>query len=134
MKAIKTKMITMGLVSLFTIGLTQPSWSAGKGENPVELKVISNVDNAPLFQFKANNEVESEYTLKVKDANGVLLYSETLKGKNVLRKYKLDLSDADISDVLNVRFEVTNIQTKETFVYKISRNSRVVEDVIVAQL
>ncbi len=134
MKAIKTKMITMGLVSLFTMGLSQPSWSTGKGESPVQLQVISNENNSPLFQFKANNGEETEYLLKVKDANGTLLFSELLRGTNVLRKYQLDLSDADITDVLNVRFEVTNTKTKKSYVYKISRNSRVVEDVIVALL
>lgn len=135
MKAInKTKMITMGFISLFTIGLSQPSWSFAKGENPIEFKVIGNVNNSPVFQFKGNNLEENEYLLKVKDADGLVLFAETLKGKNVFRKYQLDLSTADTYDALDVRFEVTSLKTKETFIYTVKRNSRVIEEVVVAKL
>ena len=135
MKAIKqVKMITMGCMSLFIMGTTQPSWAQTKSENPVELNVVGRLNSSPLLELKAKNQDENEYILRVKDASGVLLYSERLNGKNILRKYQLDISDADSYDALNVRFELTSVKTKETFTYTVSRRSRVVEDVMVAKL
>ena len=135
MKAIKqVKMITMGCMSLFIMGTTQPSWAQTKSGNPVELNVVGRLNSSPLLELKAKNQDENEYILRVKDASGVLLYSERLNGKNILRKYQLDISDADSYDALNVRFELTSVKTKETFTYTVSRRSRVVEDVMVAKL
>ena len=135
MKAITTtKMFTLALASLFITGLSQPSFALTNEETPVEFKVISNVNNSPLFELKANNKEENVYILRVKDANGQLIYSETIKGTNILRKYKLDLSEADTNDALNLRFEVQSVNTKETFVYNVRRNRTVVDDVIVAKL
>lgn len=135
MKAIKqVKMITMGCMSLFIMGSSQPAWAQTKSENPVELNVIGRKNNSPLLELKASNTNGNEYILKVKDASGMLLYTETLNGKNILRKYQLDISDADTYDALNVRFEVISVSTKETFTYTVSRSSRLVEDVMVAKL
>lgn len=135
MKAInKTKNIVTGLVALFTVGFTNPSFSQSKSESPIEIRVIGNINDSPLFQFTANNTEVSAYLIKVKDADGNLLYSESLKGKNVWRKYRIDITKEDLDDAFKVRFEVTNLKSHETFVYNATRNSRVVEDIVVAKL
>jgi hypothetical protein len=136
MKTIRrTKMIAIGFITMFIVGFTQPSFSYYKTENPVEFKMIGNVNHAPLFQLKAANVEGNEYLLKVKDANGILLYSEVLKGKNISRKYQLDLGESVTDeDALNIRFEVVNLKSHETMVYNIVRNRRMVEDIVVAKL
>lgn len=134
MKAInKTKMITLGFMSFFIMGFSQPSWSYNKSKSPIEFNVLPGL-SSPSFQFKANNSEVNEYLVKVKDADGDVLYSEILKGKNLLRTYRIDMSNVDINDGFNVRFEVTNVKSKETFVYNATRKSRLVEDIIVAKL
>jgi hypothetical protein len=135
MKAInKTKVITLGLMSFFIIGFSQPSWSYDTGKSPIEFAAIGNLNHSPLFEFKANNTEAAEYVIKVMDADGNLLYSEILKGKNVTRKYRIDMGDTDLNDGFRLRFEVTNVKAKETFVYNATRKSRVVEDIEVAKL
>jgi hypothetical protein len=135
MKAInKTKAITLGFMSFFIIGLSQPSWSYDAGKSPIEFNAISTPEQSPLFEFKANNTETTEYLIKVMDVDGNLLYSEILKGKNLLRKYRIDMTGVDKADGFNLRFEVTNIKAKETFVYNATRKSRVVDDIVVAKL
>ena len=135
MKAInKTKMITLGFMSLFIIGFSQPSWSYNKSKNPIEFYAIGSPNHSPSFQFRANSGEVTEYLVKVKDADGEVLYSEILKGKNLLRTYRIDMSNVDINEGFDVRFEVTNVKSKETFVYNATRKSRTVEDIVVAKL
>lgn len=133
MKAINKKIITIGF-ALFIIGFTNPSFSQNKSENPIEFRIIGNVDENPVFKLAANNTEEGEFLIKIKDANNNLLFSENLKGKNIWRKYRIDIFDEDLTSSFNVRFEVTNLKSNETFVYNAIRKSRVVDDIIVAKL
>lgn len=134
MKAInKTKTFALGLISLFILGFTQPSFSYSKTQDPIEFYVLPSVNNNPLFQFRATNTEVTEYLIKVKDGDGNMLYSESLKGKNLLRKYQFDITP-EVSSPFDVTFEVTNLQTQKTFVYKASRKTREVQDIILAKL
>ncbi len=130
----KVKAITAGLILILTMGFIQPVLSADKGENPVEFKFISNLVTGPVFQLKLNNANEGEFLIKVKDAQGNLLHSETLKGINVSRKYQVAVDLQEIYDGYTIRFEITQKETKQTLIYNISRNSRLVEDIVVARL
>ncbi len=129
----KTKMITMGLISIFIMGKAQSSF-ANNGKDPVELKAISNLNKQPVFQLKMNNADAGEFVVRVKDGNGDVLYSETLKGKNVTRTYKFDINEESLFDSFNVQFEITSVKTHETSVYKITSNNREIQDIIVAKL
>ena len=135
MKAIKqVKMITMGCMSFFIMGTSNIAWAQVKSENPVELNVVGKRNNSPLLELKAINKDGIEYVLKVKDAEGSVLYSETLHGQNILRKYQLDINEVNTYDNLDVLFEITSVATGETFKYTVSRSSRLVEDIMVAKL
>ena len=135
MKAInKTKMITLGLASFFIMGSSQPLLANDKTKSHIEFNLVGRVNQSPQFQFKANNSEVGEYLVKVKDANGNILFSEILKGVNVWRNYRIDMSDADLTEGFNVRFEVTNLKTRENYIYNATRSTRLVEDIVVAKL
>ena len=74
------------------------------------------------------------FSTKAQNRTLGFVYSENLKGINVWRKYRIDITKEDFDDDFKVRFEVTNLKSHETFVYNATRNSRVVEDIIVAKL
>jgi hypothetical protein len=131
----KTKMITMGLISIFIMGSTDTTFANPVNQDPVELKAISNLNKQPMFQLKMNNAETGEFLVKVKDENGDLLYTETLKGQNVSRKYQLDISEDELfGSSFHVRFEITSVKTHETFIYNVTRSNRQVEEIIVAKL
>ena len=129
-----TTIITMGF-SHSTKGFSQASTTSLRYETPVEFKFVSKADGRPLFQLNMNNKEEDQFIVKVKDADGKVLYSETLTGKNVWRKYVLDVSEDDFNDEeFKLRFEVKRIKTHDTFVYNVTRNTRIVSDLSIAQL
>jgi hypothetical protein len=135
MKAInKTKVITLALASFFIMGSSESVLAYDNGKSPIEFTLVGRVNQSPQFQFKANNTEVGEYQVKVKDADGNILFSEILKGVNVWRNYRIDLTEADLTDAFKVRFEVTNLKTKDSYIYNATRSSRVVEDIIVAKL
>src|SRR5579862_887526 len=92
-QAIKTtRMITMGLFTLCTMGLSTATFAGVKSDNPMEFKFIGKLQDRPVFQLNLNNDEAEEYFIKVKDENHDVLYSEKVKAKNAnfSRKYALD--------------------------------------------
>lgn len=137
-QAVKTtKMITMGLFTLCTMGLSHATYAGVKNDNPIEFKFIGKFNSNPVFQLNLNNDDTEVYFISIKDANNSLLYSEKVKATNAnyTRKYRLDIDEADLSAYgFGVKVEVTSAKTHKTQVYKISSQTTVKEDIIVAQL
>ncbi len=132
-----TKMVTMGLFTLCTMGLSHATFAGVKNENPIEFKFIGKFRNNPVFQLNLNNDGSEVYFITIKDASNTVIYSEKVKATDVnfTRKYRLDIDDADLSDYgFGVKVEVTSAKTHKTQVYRISTQKTVKEDIIVAQL
>lgn len=135
MKAInKTRAVVIALLGIFILGFTPPALCKDEYPTPVQLTATGNPNRQPLFELKVNNAETAEYLVMVKDENGELLFSEKLKGKNISRKYQLDTNLEEFNAVFNVRFEITMLNTRETFIYNVTRKSRVVQDIVVAKL
>ena len=137
-QAIKiTKMITIGLFTFCTMGLSQATFAGLKSDDPIEFKFVGKIKNHPVFQLNLNNSEAEDYFIRVKDENYDLLYSEKVKAKaaNFSRKYGLDIEDADLNAPgFAVIVEVTSSKTHITQVYKISSQSTVTENIVVAKL
>ncbi|HEY9364560.1 MAG TPA: hypothetical protein VIQ00_14935 [Chitinophagaceae bacterium] len=130
-----TRMMTLGLIILCTMGLSQTSFAGVKNTEPVELKYVGNVESRPVFQLNLNNEEADEYVVNIKDAGSNLIYTEKIKGANLSRTYKFDIEEADFkSQDFGLRFEVTSTKTRKTQVYEISSNTQVIENIVVAKL
>jgi hypothetical protein len=130
-----TRVITLGLFTLCTMGLSQATFAGSKTDNPVELKFIGKFKNRPVFQLNLNNNETEQYFINIKDEYNTVLYSEKIKGENISRKYQLDIDDADLnSSTFGVRVEVTSAKTHKTQVYKISSHKSVTENIVVAKL
>ncbi len=90
-QAIKTtKMITMGLFTLGTMGLSQATFAGVKTESPIEFKFIGKTNNQPVFLLNLNNNDAEEYFISIRDESNTVLYSEKLKATevNFSRKYR----------------------------------------------
>src|SRR5664279_2151984 len=130
-----TKMITMGLFTLCTLGFTNATFAGTKTDTPAELKFIGKIKNQPVFELNLNNDASDEYYINIKDANYNVLYSEKIKGENLSRKYQLDIDASQLSAPdFGVRVEVTSAKTHKTEVYKISSQTSVTEKIEVAKL
>jgi len=132
-----TRMITIGLFTLCTMGLSQATFAGIKSDDPIELKFIGRFNNRPVFQLNLNNTDPENYLIRIKDGNQDVLYSEKVKATdaNFSRKYGLDIDEADLNDpAFAVIVEVTSSKTHVTQVYKISSHRSVTENIIVAKL
>jgi hypothetical protein len=137
-QAIKaTRMITMGIFTLCTMGISQATFAGSKTENPVEFKFIGKVKSNPVFQLILNNNEAEEYYISVKDENHTVLYWEKIKATNpnFTRNYRLDIEEDDLNAPgFGVTVEVTSAKTHKTNVYNISSHTTVKENIIVAKL
>ena len=129
-----TRKIAAGLIILFMTGFTQAAVPADKKENGSELRFLGKYSNGPLFLLNLNNAEEGEFIIRIKDGDGIELYSERITGKKIARKYKVAIESPELYESFNVRFEVTSIKTKETFVYNVTNSSHLVDEISVARL
>ena len=132
-----TRMITMGLFTLCTMGLSQATFAGAKTDNPIEFKFIGKIKNHPVFQLNLNNNEAEDYFIRIKDENSDLLYYEKVKAKyaNFSRKYGLDIEEGELNaPEFAVTVEVTSAKTHKTRVYKISSHITRTENIIIAKL
>ncbi len=124
------KLITLALAAFLTIGLSQSGF-AGTGGNS-ELVYAGSSGNQPVFILTLHNSESADYVVTIRDASNQVLLADKLSGANISRKYRLDTDDAEL--IGGTTFEVTNRNTNETTVYKISKTTTIVQDVVVAKL
>jgi len=132
-----TRMITMGLFTLCTLGLSQATFAEVKTDNPIEFKFIGKIKNHPVFLLNLNNNEAEDFFIRIKDENADLLYYEKVKATyaNFSRKYGLDIEEAELNAAeFAVTVEVTSAKTRKTQVYKISSHITRTENIIVAKL
>ncbi len=103
-----------------------PSARAGfyNGTSPVELKLVSQKNESRIFQLILNNAEVTEYKIVIRDENYTVLYADKLKGKTLNRKFELKSEDPLINEGA-LTFEVTNLATGKSVVYKINTVTRV---------
>lgn len=98
-------------------------------EPPVEFKYLGSVEGKPLFQISLNNPLGEELQLTLRDEDGYLIYSDTVKDTTYLRKLQFDALD---TDRLKVTLTLRTKKSSQTQTFEISKSSRMVEDIAVA--
>ena len=137
MKAVinKKTLITIGLLTLGSIGFAQIPLAKNADRSAIEFKFIGTLESHPLFRLSLKNDEKEDYLINVRDENNDVLYSEVLKGGNLTRRYELDINDADIDLYrFKVTFEITSRKTHKTTIYNITKKVQEVEDILVAKL
>jgi hypothetical protein len=127
----KSLMMAMALMAISSMGFSQVSAVTSKTSEATELKYIGNMEGFPVFELDLNNQEAGEYYVTITDNHNEVLYSSTLKGTGLSKKYRLDLDEEDLK---NVRFAVTSKKTNENLVYEVSKKIGYVQDVSVAKL
>lgn len=129
------KMITIALLALCTIGTSNAALAGKDPNDSIELKYMGKTQNQPVFQLNLNNIAASEYFINIKDESGKVLYSEKVKGANITRTYRFDISDFDLTYAdFGITVQVTTAKTHETEVFHVKSTAHVVENYEVAKL
>jgi len=99
---------------------------------PVELKFLGNVNDKPLFLLNfAGNAEENEFTIIITDENGNRYYREVVKGENFSKRFLLDVEDFGNG---GLKFEVYSKKSSKPAVFKINRETHLVEEIAVNKL
>ena len=130
--SIKMMMITLTAISFLSFTTANFSSEVRIGRNATGLHFVGKVENQPLFRLVLNSEVSADYVVKVKEANGEIIFSENLRGGSITRIYQLNTENSET--ISGTRFEVTDKATNKTTVYTISNLSRTIDDITVAEL
>jgi hypothetical protein len=126
------KLAAIASMIFFSMGIAKVSYATDSVSTPpMPIQYVGKQQTYPVFQLKLNNKDEDEFLVTIRDVDQVVLYSETLKGKNVSRKYGFDV---EASDLTNLRVVITSKKTKESQVYKIVSDVYSLDDVAVAKL
>lgn len=125
----------LSVIALLFLGLATAAPAYANGETPKEapaaVKYLGSVDGKPMFQIAVNNPSGEAVSLSLRDENGYLIYSDTIKDKEYARKLQFDELGADkmkLTLVLRTKKDVT------TKTFEITKNTRTVEDVAVVSL
>jgi hypothetical protein len=118
-------------IILLNITSVTTSYGAATTKPAFDFNFIGNNESFPVFQLKMENAEDEEYEIVIRDVKHETLYQETLKGKSLSRKYRLDV---EATDLANIRFVLTNKRTNETKVYQVVNNSYVVDNVSVTRM
>ncbi len=130
---VKTATIFLAFVSAFLPGFTQSAY-IGKSETPAEVKFVGMIKQDPLFTLNLHNSAVEEFVITVKNAEGVALHTEKIKGANLSRKYKINILDELSLESFYIRFEVLNVATNVSSTYNVTSQKQVTENFLIAKL
>jgi len=128
----KKVLVTFALSLFFVLSLNlTASATDEKKPSSIEVKMISAVDETPVFQLDLNNKEAEEFYVTIKDNFGNTLYADKVKGSNISKKFKLN--PEGMTDE-TIRIEVKSKKTNKSEVYTINRSSKYVSETVVNKL
>ncbi len=126
--------LVMVMVAVFLLSFTtaKPLSNEDSEKGITELHFAGKLENLPVFRLAIKNSNLSEYNITVRQGNGDVIFSETLKGENISRMYKLDTESMEL--ISNTTFEITNKKNNSSNVYRISNLTEITESMVVTKL
>jgi hypothetical protein len=132
MSSVASFFLRIGFVAFMFMGIV-PAFAQegiGEGSTPVSIRYIGKLNDQPVFQIEFDNQNEEYFNVSIRDEEGNILFSEKSKDKKFSRRFQLD------KDVNNVKltFSLRTDKQKQSQVFEVNSNYRVVEDVVVTKL
>lgn len=108
----------VALVALFSVSFSTAAHAADNTNSlPVNLKYLGASNNAPIFELSFTNEKVEEFEITVSDKSNTI-YTETLKGKGLVRKYQFvsnEIAGSSVEDEIVVTIKNTTTNTVVTY-------------------
>lgn len=130
-----TRFIAIAFMTVFTVAAAPMAMANDSSRInktiPVELKLVGNVNDQPIFQLSYTGTEQDEFTIVLRDEDGNALYRENIKGEGFTKKFLLNKEE--IGDG-TLRFEVSSKKFDKVAVYEVNRSTRQVEDMVINKL
>ena len=113
-----SRIFAAALITFFSVAFTPAAHAAeSTSDVPVTVKYVGAANNAPIFQFSFGNETVEQFEITVSDKYSTL-YSETIKGKGLVRKYQFVNNDSIVAPADDeIVVTIKNIATKNVITY-----------------
>ena len=130
-KTIVRLALTSFLFVNFIPGIAQAQDTTNPLATEVVIKYLGAITDQPVFQIDFDNKEGENFVLSLKDEYGNVVYNEKFKDKKFSKRFQLDRSDLD-----NVKLTMTifSLKDKQSQVFEINKNIRLVQDVFVNKL
>ena len=130
-----TRFIAIAFMTVFTVAAAPMAMANDSSRVnktiPVELKLVGNVNDQPIFQLSYSGTEQDEFTIVLRDEDGNALYRENIKGEGFTKKFLLNKEE--IGDG-TLRFEISSKKFDKVAVYEVNRSTRQVEDMVINKL
>jgi hypothetical protein len=127
-----SRIIALAFFTVFTAAAIPAALANKSKDLPVELKFIGNINNQSIFQLKVSgNTQHNDFTIMIRDEFGNSIYRDNIKAESFSKKF-LFYTDELGDDTLLL--EVFCRKTNQSVVYKITRQTRYMEQVIVSEM
>ncbi len=96
-----------------------------------ELKLITHIDNQPVFELSLKNTQKATFVVMVKDEFGAVVYQETVSGVDIKRKYQLNTEELG---TVGLRFEISSKGNEKPAVFTVENSTRISEETSVVKI
>ena len=127
------RLIAFAFFTAFSIANVPAAKANDNGNSiPVEMKFMGYIKNQLLFKLNfAGNDQHNDFIIIIRDENGTTLYRENIKGEIFSKSFLLNSEELGDSAL---QFEVVSKRTKTSVVYEVNRNTRIEEELVVAEV
>ena len=124
--------IVLAAVVLSSFSTTPDVKKEKKDINGAQLEYLGKTKNLPVFRLVIENPSLTIFSIIVKDDQGDIIYSESLRGNSIARTYKLDTDNTDL--INGTSFHLTNTSNHLTTVFKVQQHTKNVEEINVTKV
>ena len=110
------KAIIIAIVAVFSLAFANPVIAMDKNPDPeVNVKYLGIQKSNPVFEINISKTGTEKFVITITNASGIVLFTEKLTGKNIIRTYRIDTKEE--REEGGLRFEVKTVSTNKTEVY-----------------
>jgi len=110
------KAIIIAIVAVFSLAFANPVMAMDKNPDPeVKVKYLGIQKSNPVFEVNISKAETEKFVITIRNAAGIILFTEKLTGTNITRMYRIDTKE-EIEEG-GLRFEVKTVSTNKTEVY-----------------
>jgi hypothetical protein len=132
LSTVKKSILSLGFTSLVLIGLATTASARTTDTTPAPaVKYLGSLDGQPVFRVELNNENAKFQYLTIKDDQGVVLFSEKIRGKQFSKSFRFESLDRDNVKLSFIVETDKGVQSQE---FKVNTNTRILNDVVVTTL
>src|SRR6185503_7512060 len=127
------RLVLVAFFTVFSMAVTHTAVASGSSRPVrVELKYIGTLNDQPLVQLTfSGNAEENEFTIIIRDEEGISLYRETIRGENFFKKFLLNNDEIGESKIW---FEVISRRSNKSVVFEVNRDSLYVNELAIVKM